>query len=232
MTDPTGNFGVGFSFGGLGSLSYSINFVVTMATSLYARSTKAILRGMNNILGESYLVNQALQLLALYDDVETALLIIFAVVGIFKIAIKLPQIFRYMMRLVKGIPEYRAKLQKMSKLSWKWHNVRRRLGREGWALPYQEVHHKYIPRGGKGKLTFKGFFKEQWGRFVPDIIKNQKWNLMPTESKVMHDALHGKGDKKYKLAKRLWYGSGPVFKGGVLTLSVATAWVIDSVFDD
>lgn len=222
--DPSGNMAM-------------LSVMSTMTTmsevfSWQVMGAKGVLQGIKNIFGESYALNIALSILELYEYAEVAMFVIFAAIAVVKLAMDLPKIYRTIWKVASGIPDYIHHLQKVSKLSWSWKNVRRRLGTSGWALPRQQVHHKYIPRGGEGKLTFKGFFKEQWGRFVPDFIKNQKWNLMPTESPVMHNALHGVGKRPYNMAQRLWYGSGPVFKVGVVGLSVATAWFIDDYLND
>jgi RHS repeat-associated protein len=116
--------------------------------------------------------------------------------------------------------------------SWKWENVSRRLRREGWAAKNQPIHHRYIPRGGTGKLTLGGFFQEQYGRFIPDIIKNQKWNLQPMESRALHEALHGKGEYAFNNLERLWYGSGPLFKAGVAGSGIGISWIASQLADD
>ena len=120
-------------------------------------------------------------------------------------------------------------------LSWKWRNVRRRLGRSGFAEKGQHVHHWLIPRGGKGQLTLKGFFQEQWGRFVPDIVKNRKWNLMPAPSIRWHQAVHGKGPMAYGVLGRIWHGSPTWFKVAVPVVGVGAgataAWMMEGEDD-
>jgi len=45
------------------------------------------------------------------------------------------------------------------------------------------------------------------GKFMPDAIKNQPWNLMPMKSAAFHTALHGKGPQAFSLLKRLYFGT-------------------------
>jgi RHS repeat-associated protein len=80
---------------------------------------------------------------------------------------------------------------------WDWANVRQRLGSSGWAESGQDVHHWMIPRNG-------------WGRNVPDVVKNQKWNLMRMPSRLEHFRVHGwsfDGQPGYNLPTRLWRGT-------------------------
>ena len=56
------------------------------------------------------------------------------------------------------------------------------------------VHHWLIPRGG-------------WGSHVPDVIKNQPWNLMPMPNQKFHNAVHGWGPDAFNAAERFWYGT-------------------------
>ncbi len=75
-----------------------------------------------------------------------------------------------------------------------WKATRSWLGRRGYARAGQEVHHWLIPRN-------------QWGRRVPDWIKNQPWNLMPMPSRAWHNAIEGKGPNAFGPLGRLWHGS-------------------------
>jgi RHS repeat-associated protein len=80
---------------------------------------------------------------------------------------------------------------------WDWVNVRQRLGSSGWAESGQDVHHWMIPRNG-------------WGKNVPDVVKNQKWNLMRMPSRSEHFRVHGwsfDGQPGYNLPTRLWRGT-------------------------
>ena len=80
---------------------------------------------------------------------------------------------------------------------WDWSNVRQRLGSSGWAESGQDVHHWMIPRNG-------------WGKNVPDVVKNQKWNLMRMPSRSEHFRVHGwsfDGQPGYNLPTRLWRGT-------------------------
>ena len=106
-----------------------------------------------------------------------------------------------------------------------WSAVRARLGAQLNLPKYTQVHHWLIPQGGKGALSLRGFFNEQWGRFVLNVIKNSRWNLMvPPEgymgraSQMWHSGLHGKGDWGLSLVGRLWHGSPGWAKGAALTI--------------
>lgn len=80
---------------------------------------------------------------------------------------------------------------------WDWANVRQRLGASGWAARGQDIHHWLIPRN-------------RWGSSVPDVVKNQKWNLMRMSSRAEHFRVHGwsfDGQPGYNLLTRLWRGT-------------------------
>lgn len=58
-----------------------------------------------------------------------------------------------------------------------WDATRKWMTREGWRdFPGQQFHHWAIPQGG-------------WGEAVPDVIKNQPWNIMRMTAEE-HTALH------------------------------------------
>jgi hypothetical protein len=59
---------------------------------------------------------------------------------------------------------------------------------------------------------------------VPDIVKNQPWNLMRMESQVFHNAIEGKGVQAMGMAGRLWFGS-PTWAKVLLTNSRAARTV-------
>jgi len=109
-----------------------------------------------------------------------------------------------------------------------WSKVRPELGLELNLPQGTQVHHWAIPQGGSGKLTLQGFFAEQWGRFVPESIRNARWNLMvpPAEaqgllSQAWHAGLHGKGPFALGLGGRLWYGAPTLAKVGVASVPPA-----------
>jgi len=45
------------------------------------------------------------------------------------------------------------------------------------------------------------------GRYVPDWLKNQPFNLMPMPSAAFHTALHGKGPNAMNFFARQWFGT-------------------------
>jgi hypothetical protein len=53
-----------------------------------------------------------------------------------------------------------------------WPAVRARLGAEMGLPSGTPVHHWLIPQGGTGQLSVQGVLGMQWGRAVPDVIKN------------------------------------------------------------
>jgi hypothetical protein len=96
-----------------------------------------------------------------------------------------------------------------------WPAVRARLGAQMGLPSGTPIHHWLIPQGGKGSLTFAGFFGLQWGRFVPNAIKNSRFNLMLPPAafrtqpwaNIWHMGLHGQGPAGLSLFGRLWFGS-------------------------
>ncbi len=44
------------------------------------------------------------------------------------------------------------------------------------------------------------------GRYVPDVIKNQPWNLNQVASRQLHNAIEGKFPNNLNRAQRWWYG--------------------------
>jgi hypothetical protein len=122
-----------------------------------------------------------------------------------------------------------------------WGRMRRLYGRSGYAAPRQPVHHRIIAqggtRGGAGRLSTRGFFREQYGRYVPNFIKNTKWNMRLVGGSgnrfttAMHKQIHGAtiAGERLNLAQKLWYGSNIYDKaaviGGAGTLG-GTAWYL------
>ena len=89
-----------------------------------------------------------------------------------------------------------------------WGATRRWLNRTGRAkFPGQEIHHWLFARN------------EGIGRYVPDMVKNQPWNLigMPRDTR-WHDALHNGGDfKRWSLPIKLWLGNPHWLKAGMFS---------------
>jgi RHS repeat-associated protein len=83
-----------------------------------------------------------------------------------------------------------------------WGATRSWLAREGWTeFAGQQFHHWLIPQ-------------RTWGTVVPDIIKNQPWNLMRmpegAAGQALHTMLHGGvtgAGESMNMAQRLWFGS-------------------------
>ena len=91
-----------------------------------------------------------------------------------------------------------------AKGAWKagsatWGATRKWFGKKGYAKAGQHVHHGVIPRGG-------------WGKSVPDVIKNNPFNLKPLDppSGVSMDAWHKMVEGKLpglNPAERWWHGT-------------------------
>jgi len=90
---------------------------------------------------------------------------------------------------------------------YSWRSVRRRMGESGFLGKGQHGHHWAIPRGGSGRLFVRGFLREQWGRYVPNVIKNRTWNIMPAPNLLWHHSVHGRGPMAYSIFGRFWHGS-------------------------
>lgn len=90
----------------------------------------------------------------------------------------------------------------IGKGAWKlgsnsWRATRAWMAKTGRAEAGQQIHHWAIPQ-------------RRWGSLVPDAIKNQPWNLLPTESAAFHQSLHGWGTMSE--AEILWHGTPGWFK--------------------
>jgi hypothetical protein len=84
-------------------------------------------------------------------------------------------------------------------------------------------HHSIIPKGGTGKLSLRGFFKNQWGRFFPKFIRESSANVIKKGATQAEYLLwHFKVDPcfngtrgwipppgvaKYGVIGRVWHGS-------------------------
>ena len=86
-----------------------------------------------------------------------------------------------------------------------WGATSKWLSKKGW-------------RQVKGQHMHHWFFKQNLGvgKYVPNIIKNQPWNLMPMKSPQFHRALHGQGTMN--VLEQMWYGTPTWFKA--LNISV------------
>jgi hypothetical protein len=86
-----------------------------------------------------------------------------------------------------------------------WSATSKWLTSTGWReFTGQPMHHWAIPQG-------------EWGRYIPDTIKNQPWNLMNMPDRAFHNALHGIGRTPFSFAERLWYGTPAWFRAGVFS---------------
>lgn len=89
---------------------------------------------------------------------------------------------------------------------WKG-NVRKWMGKQGHLAPGQHGHHWLIPQN-------------RWGKHVPDVVKNQPWNIKPMSTPENHWRIeHRVGDKpRFNPAQRYWYGTPDWVKAGKASL--------------
>lgn len=66
------------------------------------------------------------------------------------------------------------------------------------------LHHWLIRRGG-------------WGRYIPDVVKNQPWNLMRM-SPAKHIRVHGWGERGFRIFGKLWHGTPRWAKAGTYAI--------------
>ena len=87
-----------------------------------------------------------------------------------------------------------------------WDATRKWLTKTGWReFKGQEMHHWLLKQNsGLGKYT-------------PNIIKNQPWNLMGMPSRGFHDAIHGKGLMKFNTMEQFYEGTPNWFKTFLLS---------------
>jgi RHS repeat-associated protein len=102
-----------------------------------------------------------------------------------------------------------------------WGATRKWAVKNGYAIPWQDIHHWVIPRN-------------QWGKIIPNWFKNQPWNFSPLPQKFkdmgytwseIHRAIEGKSSPlTLNFAERLWYGSPmwPWALGTSLTTTVTS----------
>ncbi len=85
---------------------------------------------------------------------------------------------------------------KKAPYAWK-EVVRPWMGKQGYLKPGQPGHHWAISRN------------EGLGKYVPDAIKNQPWNIKPMPSPEVHGRIHGpyRGKPRFNPAQRYWYGT-------------------------
>ena len=82
--------------------------------------------------------------------------------------------------------------------SHSWRQTRKWLADKELAAKNQHVHHALIPN-------------REWGKWVPEIIKNQPWNLKAMETPLDHIRIHGRSRKfdlpRFNRLQRYWYGT-------------------------
>jgi hypothetical protein len=87
----------------------------------------------------------------------------------------------------------------------------------------------------------RGFLREQWGRYVPNFVKNTKWNMRRVGvggfTRDIHRALHGQNSgMRLRMYQRLWYGTNAIDKaliaGAGLGLGYAAADLLSEDEDE
>ncbi|SCY35580.1 RHS repeat-associated core domain-containing protein [Desulfoluna spongiiphila] len=82
-----------------------------------------------------------------------------------------------------------------------------------------------------GWRQYKGQHMHHWlfhrnqglGKYVPDVIKNQPWNLMAMPNAIFHMSIHGKGKAPFNAAEKIWHGTPRWFKAMLFSGSVRVA---------
>ncbi|GGG59629.1 LamG-like jellyroll fold domain-containing protein [Hymenobacter glacieicola] len=118
--------------------------------------------------------------------------------GAFNTAMAVSDVF-LVKSLVTGVGRIGAKT------AWKtgshtWGATRKWIGKNGLAARGQEVHHWLLHRN------------QGIGKYAPNWLKNQPWNLMNMPNQLFHDALHGVGPNPMNLAEQLYHGTPRWFK--------------------
>ena len=90
---------------------------------------------------------------------------------------------------------------------WEEPGMRKWLGEKGFLEPGQHGHHAIIPNNG-------------WGKSVPDVIKNQPFNIKGMKTPEQHGRIHGRylGQPQFNAIERYWYGTPRWWKA-------ANAWL-------
>lgn len=98
-----------------------------------------------------------------------------------------------------------------------WNATRKWMGKNGVLEASQHGHHGIIPRSGIGK-------------YVPDSIKNQPWNITAMPSREVHGRVHGpyKGQPQYGQIERYWRGAPDWAKRAHVWGPTGAATAIDS----
>lgn len=104
---------------------------------------------------------------------------------------------------VKGVAKVAIHANKMAKngrkASYKWDAARDRMVNNGYLKKGEPGHHAFIERNGP------------IGKRVPDIIKNQEWNITPLPDAKTHGRIHHKWktDPRFDPITRTIVGSPP-----------------------
>jgi hypothetical protein len=96
-----------------------------------------------------------------------------------------------------------------------WGATRKYYLKSGFAKPNQPLHHWLIQQNGR------------LGKHVPNVIKNQMWNLMPMRSAAFHTSVHGKGINAFNTIEKIYYGTPVWFQTGVVSTMGHTSLLID-----
>jgi RHS repeat-associated protein len=115
--------------------------------------------------------------------------------------------------------------------------MRARYGQTNGVRPFDAIHHRIFSqggtRGGAGQLSLQGLFREQYGRYIPNFIKNTRWNTrnlgqpLSRGGSGLHEALHGTNRFwRMNALQRVWYGTNTYDKVAIVVVSGGIAYVI------
>ena len=122
--------------------------------------------------------------------------------GVFNTAMAISDVF-----LIKALYTGVLKVGVKSTGKMGWKSVRSWLGKKGFAKSGQHVHHWLIPQG-------------RWGKYIPNWIKNQPWNLLPMKTNKLHHLIHS---KRLNIFGRIWLGTPLWVKLGAFS-SIGRFW--------
>jgi hypothetical protein len=101
-----------------------------------------------------------------------------------------------------------------------WNATRKWMGKNGFLDAGQHGHHWLIPQSG-------------WGKDIPDIVKNQPWNIKGMPSPEIHGRIHGNygGRPQFNVMQQIHFGmpawaktaaGADTVRGGLFAHKVAT----------
>ena len=101
-------------------------------------------------------------------------------------------------------------------------------GSHAWRATRDWMGKKGVLRKGQPGHHWLAEQNDGWGKYVPDAIKNQPWNVKGMPSDHVHIRFRGAhdGQPKFNAAQRFWYGTPTWWKAGVATVPPHAATTI------